>query len=136
MKSPRVLLVEDDADSAEAIRLLLRTRGIETEWAATAGEAIALYEADPGHAADLILLDLALPDMDGVELIARLGPIASLPPIVIHSAASQDALDRAGEAVGAAAVLRKPTDWKKLLAILGDLGNLGSIRTGAGIAPR
>jgi DNA-binding response OmpR family regulator len=118
MKSLRVLLVEDDRDSAEALELLLRSNGFEVEWVPSARATLEIYQKDPSHHVDLILLDLMLPDLDGVSLIARLSTITDLPPLVIHSAVSAPAAKAAAEQIGAAAVLRKPADWREMRQVL------------------
>src|SRR5262249_49130160 len=61
MKPLHILLIEDDFDSAEALQLLLRGGGFQVECVASARQALSLYERDPHHHADLILLDLMLP---------------------------------------------------------------------------
>jgi DNA-binding response OmpR family regulator len=113
-----MLLIEDDADSGDAMRILLRKHGVHVDWVQSGAEALELYTRDPGRRTDVILLDLMLPDMDGSTLIERLGEITSVPPVIVHSASSQANIREAGRGVRAAAVLRKPTDWAKLLAIL------------------
>jgi DNA-binding response OmpR family regulator len=122
MKSISLLLIEDDADSAEAICLLLGLQGIDVEWAACAGDALAIFQRDPDRHVDVIVLDLMLPDLDGVTLISKLAEIITLPPIVIHSAAAESVALAAGREVGAAAVLRKPTDWDKMRELLESVG--------------
>ncbi len=62
----RVLLVEDDNRFADALMVALRRHGLGVHRAVTAAEALAA----PG--ADLVLLDLGLPDMDGIEVCRRL----------------------------------------------------------------
>jgi len=118
MKALQLLLIEDDPDSAEAIRLLLGTEGITTEWAGSAEEALAHFQADPPRRFDVILLDLRLPDLDGETLIARMAELAPLPAIIVHSAAPQAETQAAARRMGALAVLRKPTDWGKLRHLL------------------
>jgi DNA-binding response OmpR family regulator len=118
MRPLHLLLIEDDADSGDAMSILLRNHGVHVDWVQSGAEALDLYTRDPGRRADVILLDLMLPDMDGSTLIERLREITSVPPVIVHSASSQANIREAGREVGAVAVLRKPTDWTKLLAIL------------------
>ena len=120
MRSPHLLLIEDDPDSADAMGLLLRTRGVEVDWVASGQDAVEFFRSDRARTVDMILLDLMLPDTDGASLVARLSQIAPLPPIVIHSASSEARLEKAGVQVHAIAVLRKPTDLEKLLTLLED----------------
>jgi CheY-like chemotaxis protein len=65
----RILVVEDDADTAESTSLLLRTLGHSSR-AALSGQT-ALEEAPAFHP-DLMLIDLAMPALDGCELVNRL----------------------------------------------------------------
>ncbi len=118
MQPVHLLLIEDDSDSGEAMRILLRNHAVHVDWVQSGAEALDLYTRNPDRRTDVILLDLMLSDMDGSTLIERLGEITSVPPIIVHSASSQANIRDAGREVGAVAVLRKPTDWTKLLAIL------------------
>jgi DNA-binding response OmpR family regulator len=118
MATVHLLLVEDDADSAEAISLLLRMQGMDVKWAASGAEALVFFRAQPRPPIDVILLDLMLPDMDGAVLVDRIAEVAPVPPIVIHSAAPLDAAQAAGKRVGAVSVLRKPTDWRRMKEVL------------------
>lgn len=115
-----LLLIEDDVDSGEAMSALLRSEGIRVDWARTGAEAIEVLRRDPTRPMDAILLDLMLPDTNSVALMARLRRIAPLPPVIIHSAASESEIRDMEVRLGAAAAFRKPTDWKKLREALAD----------------
>lgn len=65
----QVLVVEDDADSREAIRLTLEASGASVATAATAGEALAALAARP---CDLVVSDLAMPEQSGFWLVAKI----------------------------------------------------------------
>jgi CheY-like chemotaxis protein len=65
----RVLIVDDDADNAEASAMLLRLRGHTVATAPTAAMAL---EATAREHPDIVLLDLGLPDLDGVETCRRM----------------------------------------------------------------
>jgi PAS domain S-box-containing protein len=65
----RVLIVEDDPDSADSLRLLLRLRGHDVRLARDGHAALAAARSEPP---DVVLLDIALPDMDGYEVARRL----------------------------------------------------------------
>jgi eukaryotic-like serine/threonine-protein kinase len=116
MRSIRILLIEDDQDSGDAMCLLLRKQDARVNWASNAEEAVALYRRDPD--VDLIFVDLMLPEMDGATLIERLSEIAPLPAVVIHTAASASTAADAARRIRAATILRKPTDWGMMRAIL------------------
>ena len=64
----RVVVVEDDSALRRALRTSLRARGFEVFEVATGAEAVVLA-AD--GSVDLVLLDLVLPDMDGLEVLQR-----------------------------------------------------------------
>lgn len=109
-------MIEDDVDSGDAMSLLLRAHGIQVAWARSGREAIEhCLRRNP---VDVILVDLMLPDMDGASLIDELSKHMALPPVVIHSAASEAHVKEMGHQMEALAILRKPTDWGKLLKIL------------------
>jgi DNA-binding response OmpR family regulator len=85
--SPSVLVVDKEAPSRGRIAAILRRGGMPTIEAMSAGEALrVLYEQRP----DLVVLDTALPDMNGYEAI-RYIRLASDVPIVVVSAASTEA---------------------------------------------
>jgi CheY-like chemotaxis protein len=65
----RVLAVDDDPDSLEVVKAALTAAGAEMRIASTAGEAISAWQAEPG---DVLLCDLAMPDMDGFQLLSRI----------------------------------------------------------------
>jgi DNA-binding response OmpR family regulator len=80
-----VLLAEDDETVATAVAVALRLDGIELLWARDGAEAIELASAD---VPDLVLLDLDLPDLDGLEVCRRLrsDPRLATLPIVLLTA--------------------------------------------------
>src|SRR4051812_42525918 len=101
----RILLVEDHEDSAELLTMLLEDEGFEVGWAATGAAAVALF--DHGRP-DVVLLDLTLPDVDGLELGKRLAAAPGAAPIVVMSAKAADVVADAADEVQAAAHVVKP----------------------------
>ncbi len=67
-RASRILLVDDEVSIQRALVPLLRSRGYDVEAASTARDALAAVEE---RAPDLIILDLGLPDMDGLDVCAR-----------------------------------------------------------------
>jgi two-component system CheB/CheR fusion protein len=65
----RILIVEDNADSAESMACLLRHYGYEIE---VASNGLTALEAVKGRHPDVVLLDIGLPDIDGWEVAKRL----------------------------------------------------------------
>ena len=104
MNKASILVVEDDAPVRNLITTTLKTHEYRY-LTATTGET-AIMEASC-HNPDIILLDLGLPDMDGVEVIQRIRTWSNLPIIVI-SARSEDSDKIAALDAGADDYLTKP----------------------------
>lgn len=111
----RVLLVEDDDLIAHGIQAGLRAHGLTVEGVATAAQAEAALSA--AHC-DVVILDLGLPDEDGMSLLQRLRASGMALPVLVLSA--RDAVeDRvAGLRAGADDYLLKPFDLDELVARL------------------
>ena len=69
MRTPRVLIVEDSPEMADLLAISLQTDGVESD---TAGEGKKALELARSQMPDLVLLDLGLPDMDGLDVLAAL----------------------------------------------------------------
>lgn len=108
----RVLVVEDDSAVARLLVELLSAAGYAVRTAATLAVAHAfLREWTP----DLVLLDLVLPDGNGLQLCARAGH-GGLPPVVVCSARATPATRVQALRLGADDVIAKPFDADELLA--------------------
>jgi two-component system KDP operon response regulator KdpE len=118
----RVLVVDDDPQLTRALRITLRAAGYDVV-AAPDGRT-ALKEAAGEHP-DLVILDLGLPDLDGVEVLGGLRPWFTGPVLVLSARADShdkvDALD-----AGADDYVSKPFDMGELLARLRALLRRGS----------
>jgi len=112
-ESRRVLLVEDDRDIAELVRLHLTDAGCQVQIAHDGAEGLARAQAQPF---DLVVLDVMLPGLDGLEICKRLRAGADyLPILMITSKASE--LDRVlGLELGADDYLTKPFSIGELVA--------------------
>lgn len=102
---PRVLYVDDHKDSREMLSTLLRSSRIETTTVATGAQALLLIEA---KRFDLYVLDLWLPDIDGLELCRRIRDSDPHTPILFFSGAGYDTDKKRGIEAGANAYLTKP----------------------------
>lgn len=114
MNKPLILVVEDDAAVRNLITTTLRAHDYRFLTAPN-GES-ALLEAS-SHNPEIVLLDLGLPDLDGVEVIRRIRSWSNLPIIVI-SARSEDTDKIQALDVGADDYLTKPFSVEELLARL------------------
>ena len=114
MNKPLILIVEDDPPIRNLISVTLETHAYRHIIAGNAGNAI--LEAT-SHNPDIMLLDLGLPDMDGVEVIRKIRSWSNMPIIVI-SARSDDADKIEALDAGADDYLTKPFSVDELLARL------------------
>jgi two-component system response regulator RegX3 len=105
----RILLVEDEDAIAEPLAEGLRREGFDVERAATGGAALA---APP---ADLVLLDLRLPDMDGLDVCRRLRERSDV-PIIVVTARGEAAARVVGLELGADDYVVKPFGLRELIA--------------------
>jgi two-component system, OmpR family, alkaline phosphatase synthesis response regulator PhoP len=109
----RLLLVEDDATLRQALSFSLAREGYEV---ATAADGEAALEAARGEGIDLILLDVMLPGMSGVEVLRVLRRDGVTTPVIILSAKGEE-IDRVvGLKVGADDYVAKPFSRPELLA--------------------
>lgn len=114
MSKPIILVVEDDSTIRNLITTTLEMQNYDY-LAAPNGEK-ALYEAET-HNPDVVLLDLGLPDMDGIDIIKQIRTW-SMMPIIVVSARSDDADKIEALDAGADDYLTKPFSVEELLARL------------------
>ena len=123
----RILIADDDAAVRESFRKILNQHGYEVILARHGGEALGKLEAAP---IDLLLLDLQMPNVDGWDLLEKLGD-CPLPVILITGLASQL---ETRLIPGVTALLEKPVDGSLLLEAVeqalatGQLANPGERR--------
>lgn len=120
---PQILIVEDEQNHLNVLRNLLHSIGFRTLEASDGVEGLKLaLENKP----DVILLDLAMPNMDGFELMVKLqaNPQTSSIPIIVSSASVFDADRQRSLEAGAKTFLPKPLQVEELTKTLGNLLNL------------
>ena len=108
----RVLVVEDDEDIADVLRRSLRNEGYEVRTSADGTEAL---DVAAGFVPDLVVLDLGLPGLDGLEVCRRLRTEGDV-PILMLTARAETADRVIGLDSGADDYLVKPFERKELLA--------------------
>ncbi|HHH35570.1 MAG TPA: response regulator transcription factor [Gammaproteobacteria bacterium] len=109
----RILIVEDNPEIAELIRLHLDDMEVESDVATDGAQALVLAE---GRRHDLVILDLMLPELDGLEVCRRLRAGDRYVPIIMLTARGTE-LDRVlGLEMGADDYLTKPFSIPELLA--------------------
>lgn len=115
----QILVVEDHPESVDLLQMILenagyRVRSAETGRQALRAVAAASADRNSDFHPDLILLDLRLPDMNGVDVVRELQKNHSeIPPVIFLSADPPQSLEEAARSVGARAV-RKPFDFDEL----------------------
>jgi two-component system, OmpR family, alkaline phosphatase synthesis response regulator PhoP len=115
--SKRALIIEDDADIAETLRYNLDSEGFVARIASSGEEGLS-FALDPQNPPALIILDLMLPGMSGVELCRRLRreDLSRRTPIIMLTAKTSEADRVAGLDVGADDYIAKPFSVRELLA--------------------
>jgi two-component system, OmpR family, KDP operon response regulator KdpE len=111
---PRVLVVDDEPQIVRALKVVLREAGFEAVPAETTSAALDLAAVRPPDAA---IVDLVLPDGDGVELTRRLREWSEAPILVLSAVGEEDQKVRALEA-GADDYITKPFGARELVARL------------------
>ena len=114
MAGEQILVVEDNEKNMKLLRDVLGAAGYRVLEASTGGQALMLATE---HRPALVLMDIRLPDMDGVEALSRLRMderTASIPVLAVTAQAMKDDRERFEEA-GFDAYLSKPLDIDGLL---------------------
>lgn len=112
---PRILVIEDEPDLREGLRHNLELEGYEVDAAPDGESGLAKATGDP--APDLVLLDLMLPRLNGLEVLRRMRDQAHAQrPVIVLSAKGQEADKVAGLELGADDYLSKPFGLAELFA--------------------
>jgi two-component system KDP operon response regulator KdpE len=111
---PRVLVVDDEPQIVRALKVVLREAGFDAMAAETASQALDLAAVHPPDAA---IVDLVLPDADGIEVTRTLREWSEIPILVLSAVGEEDQKVRALE-VGADDYITKPFGTRELIARL------------------
>ena len=108
----KILVVDDDATLLRTLRINLRARGYESVCVSCGADALDEMSADP---AQLVILDLGLPDIDGTEVLRRVRETSAVPIIVLSA---RDQAEDIVEALddGANDFVTKPFGVEELMA--------------------
>src|SRR4026209_2173010 len=109
---PRILVVHDEPQLTRVLRTGLKSRGFDVRAAA---DGLAGFEAFSDWHPDLIITDLAMPNMDGLELCRRVRTISQV-PIIILSAKGEEMTKVEALDIGADDFVTKPFGMDELLA--------------------
>ena len=110
----KILIVEDEADIAQLVKLYLEKDGFRTTTAATGAEGLKLIKTDRP---DMVILDLMLPEMDGLEIFKKIRsvPDTALLPILMLTAKAEESDTIIGLELGADDYVTKPFSPKVLV---------------------
>lgn len=112
MENTRVLIVDDDPNINQLIKLYLEKEGFETETATRGDDALNLFKKNPPH---IVLLDLMLPGMDGWQVCREIRKISTIPIIMLT--AKDETFDKVlGLELGADDYVTKPFSPLELVA--------------------
>lgn len=112
MTKPRVLVVDDEREIREAIRIYLRGEDIETIMATNGQEAVDLMKQEEIH---LILMDVMMPGIDGIVATSLIREFSNV-PIIMLTAKSEDTDKIMGLSLGADDYITKPFNPMELVA--------------------
>lgn len=116
----RILVVDDEPSVRDTTADILRAAGYEVTVASSGNEALRMYDEAPGQS-EMVLLDLTMPGLDGLQTLAELRRRdASLPVVLMSGYAEQSVRDRA-EADPAMNFLQKPFREPQLLQMFEEL---------------
>jgi hypothetical protein len=116
-RSCRVLLVEDHADTATVITLLLKKFGHVVDCADSVASGLSMYEPDK-H--DIVLSDLGLPDGSGIDFVQKLRETSTVPAVALTGYGMEEDVKRCLDA-GFNAHLTKPLNFVELNTLIGKL---------------
>jgi CheY-like chemotaxis protein len=102
---PSILITDDDHDFRETLRIVFEPRGFRTILAGDGEEALEIVRGQEVH---LLLLDMHMPRLSGLETIRRVKQFKSLIPCILLSAALDDTLIKEAQMAEAFSVLSKP----------------------------
>jgi CheY-like chemotaxis protein len=109
--TPSLLITDDDRDFRETLRSAFDTRGFETHVAADGEEALAIVRSLPVH---LLLVDMHMPRLTGLETIRRLKQFTSPLPAILMSAAFDPQIEREAQQEQVFSLIPKPFSFSTI----------------------
>ena len=121
LRGLKVLVVDDHATNRRILEEILKSWAMEAELVESGSAAIAVLEAAP-QPFDLVLMDLMMPDMDGLETVARIRENAAFAqvPVLLLSSADRAEYSTRSRSLGIARSLIKPVKQSDLLEAIGE----------------
>ena len=114
-----ILIVDNENEFRLRVRNVLKANGHEILEAPSGRSGIALFQ---GGAIDLVLTDIDMPDMNGLEMIRRMKQVSTQVPIIAMTRASRfESVKKMAALLGARHVFEKPLDMPNLLTAIDQL---------------
>ncbi len=124
--SARILVIDDDAAIRDSLRMILEYQGYGVMTAATGEEGAALVERE---APDLVVLDIKMPGMDGLEVLQRLTHLTDVTPIVVMSGHATIGTAVEATRLGAFDFVEKPLETERVLVLVRNAVDSRRLRT-------
>jgi len=118
--NPSILIVDDEPDITRTFAQILRTEGYDVMTAPNGPTALAILR---DHPVDVMLLDLAMPGMDGLAVLRAIRTLPVHTAVVVISAHIEPSGEAEAKRLGAAAVLSKPSNIGELLRLCSELSH-------------
>src|SRR5262245_38115130 len=115
--TPSILITDDDRGFRETVRGMLEPRGFRTVTASCGEEALQIVSVEPVH---LLLLDMHMPRLTGLETVQRVRQLNSRLPCVLLSAALDELIIRQARLAEVFAVLSKPVSRTDITSTVDD----------------
>jgi two-component system response regulator RegX3 len=110
-----ILVIEDQDDLAELYKATLKGAGYKVQLALTGEEGLAEFQA---NGADLVLLDMTLPEMQGTQVLHELRTLNATVPVIIITGETGELFRSQSERLGVQGYLAKPPDYRELLEMI------------------
>lgn len=121
----KILVIDDDSGMLTTLSYILKDMGYDVVSCSLAVEALEIIKK---QAFDVIISDIRMPGMNGVELMKKVKQISPGTPIVMITAYTMHALVEEAKREGALAVFSKPLDMNQMIAFFDDFKNKGKER--------
>ncbi len=128
-RKPLIAIVDDDISVCRAIKRLVRSLDMNAETFNSGAEFTKLIEAVPSFHADCAIIDVQMPGMTGLEVLAWLAQAGNALPIIFITAHDEVGVRERALALGAVAFLRKPFNDELFAKTLRAALNTGSEET-------
>jgi FixJ family two-component response regulator len=125
---PLIAIVDDDESVCRAIKRLVRSAGIEANTFTSGQEFIDLIEGMPWLRVECVVLDVQMPQLNGLEVQERLAQSGNAIPVIFITAHDEPGVREKALGAGAVAFLRKPFNDEILIKTLREAMKRGTVR--------